>query len=129
MPITSHRHFKLHSTGLSVRVTASAGNGSGTYDYDLFTIGGGSGGVRASRFASGNYGAKVALCEMPLDWIASDTAGGVGGTCVLRVRRFMMRALLVLVKCTWAHLVLSECRLFVLLVTPPVASAAPACCG
>ncbi|MGZ5884355.1 MAG: glutathione-disulfide reductase [Burkholderiaceae bacterium] len=42
-----------------------------TYDYDLFTIGGGSGGVRASRFAS-QYGAKVALAEK------SD----LGGTCV-----------------------------------------------
>lgn len=29
------------------------------YDYDLVTIGAGSGGVRASRLAAGNYGAKV----------------------------------------------------------------------
>ncbi|MFZ6756688.1 glutathione-disulfide reductase [Undibacterium sp. Ji50W] len=42
-----------------------------TYDYDLFTIGGGSGGVRASRFAA-QYGARVALAE----------AGPLGGTCV-----------------------------------------------
>jgi glutathione reductase (NADPH) len=42
-----------------------------TYDYDLLTIGGGSGGVRASRFAS-QYGANVALAEK------SD----LGGTCV-----------------------------------------------
>ena len=42
-----------------------------TYDYDLFTIGGGSGGVRASRFAS-QYGARVALAEK----------GALGGTCV-----------------------------------------------
>lgn len=41
------------------------------YDYDLFTIGGGSGGVRASRFAS-QYGAKVALAEK----------SHLGGTCV-----------------------------------------------
>jgi glutathione reductase (NADPH) len=41
------------------------------YDYDLFTIGGGSGGVRASRFAA-QYGAKVALAEKQY----------LGGTCV-----------------------------------------------
>ncbi|OJH36431.1 glutathione-disulfide reductase [Cystobacter ferrugineus] len=43
------------------------------YDFDLFTLGGGSGGVAASRRAGG-YGARVALCE--------DQA--VGGTCVHR---------------------------------------------
>jgi glutathione reductase (NADPH) len=41
------------------------------YDYDLFTIGGGSGGVRASRMAA-QYGAKVALAEERY----------LGGTCV-----------------------------------------------
>jgi glutathione reductase (NADPH) len=45
---------------------------SGTrYDCDLFTIGGGSGGVRASRVAAG-YGARVAIAE----------SGRFGGTCV-----------------------------------------------
>jgi glutathione reductase (NADPH) len=43
------------------------------YDYDLVTIGGGSGGVAASRRA-GAYGARVAICE----------EGRFGGTCVLR---------------------------------------------
>ncbi|MFS0738089.1 glutathione-disulfide reductase [Sphingomonas sp. 1P06PA] len=43
------------------------------YDYDLFVIGGGSGGVRAAR-VSAAYGAKVALAE---DY-------RVGGTCVIR---------------------------------------------
>lgn len=43
------------------------------YDYDLFTLGAGSGGVAASRRAAG-HGAKVAICE--------DRAPG--GTCVLR---------------------------------------------
>ncbi|MDD1010790.1 glutathione-disulfide reductase [Pseudomonas shahriarae] len=42
-----------------------------TYDYDLLTIGGGSGGVRASRFAA-QYGARVALAEK----------SALGGTCV-----------------------------------------------
>ncbi|PHT85367.1 Glutathione reductase, cytosolic [Capsicum annuum] len=53
------------------------------YDFDLFVIGAGSGGVRASRF-SAQYGAKVAICELPFDPIGSEVSGGVGGTCVLR---------------------------------------------
>ncbi|WP_373488283.1 glutathione-disulfide reductase [Blastomonas sp.] len=43
------------------------------YDFDLFVIGAGSGGVRASRVASA-YGAKVAVAE----------EHRVGGTCVIR---------------------------------------------
>ena len=43
------------------------------YDYDLFTIGAGSGGVRASRLAS-QFGATVGLAE----------ESRVGGTCVIR---------------------------------------------
>jgi len=43
------------------------------YDYDLFTIGAGSGGVRASRLAS-SYGARVGVAE----------EYRVGGTCVIR---------------------------------------------
>lgn len=53
------------------------------YDYDLFVIGAGSGGVRASR-TSAAFGAKVAICELPFHPISSETNGGVGGTCVLR---------------------------------------------
>jgi glutathione reductase (NADPH) len=44
-----------------------------SYDFDLFVIGAGSGGVRAARIAAG-HGAKVAIAE---EW-------RVGGTCVLR---------------------------------------------
>lgn len=44
-----------------------------THDYDLFIIGAGSGGVRASRIAS-SHGAKVAVAE----------EFRVGGTCVIR---------------------------------------------
>ena len=54
-----------------------------SYDYDLFTIGGGSGGVRGSRF-SGGFGAKVACCELPFAYESGENAGGLGGTCVLR---------------------------------------------
>src|SRR5262245_46291502 len=43
------------------------------YDYDLFVIGGGSGGVRAARIAAG-HGSKVAIAE----------EYRLGGTCVIR---------------------------------------------
>lgn len=43
------------------------------FDYDLFVIGGGSGGVRAARIAAG-YGARVAVAE----------EYRYGGTCVIR---------------------------------------------
>ncbi|RWR29215.1 glutathione-disulfide reductase [Sinirhodobacter populi] len=45
-----------------------------SFDYDLFVIGGGSGGVRAARIAAGEYGARVALAE----------EYRMGGTCVIR---------------------------------------------
>ncbi|MBC7154344.1 MAG: glutathione-disulfide reductase [Rhodobacteraceae bacterium] len=45
-----------------------------TFDYDLFVIGGGSGGVRAARIASAEGGAKVGLAE----------EYRMGGTCVIR---------------------------------------------
>ncbi|CAL5228430.1 g11564 [Coccomyxa viridis] len=59
-------------------------NGAHEYDFDLFTIGAGSGGVRAARWAASNYGVKAAVCEMPFARKSSDVAGGAGGTCVLR---------------------------------------------
>lgn len=70
--------------GLKVRSMSATGeNGSykepTDYDYDLVAIGAGSGGVRAARFAA-QFGAKVAICEMPFAPISSDEAGGVGGT-------------------------------------------------
>lgn len=54
------------------------------YDYDLFVIGGGSGGVRAARIAASS-GAKVALAE----------EYRMGGTCVIRgcvPKKFMVYA-------------------------------------
>ena len=45
-----------------------------TFDFDLFVIGGGSGGVRAARMAA-QRGARVALAE-------KDGTAGLGGTCV-----------------------------------------------
>lgn len=53
------------------------------YDYDLFVIGAGSGGVRASRMSAG-FGAKVAIVELAFSPISSENLGGIGGTCVLR---------------------------------------------
>ncbi|MEC7234424.1 MAG: FAD-dependent oxidoreductase, partial [Pseudomonadota bacterium] len=44
-----------------------------SFDYDLFVIGAGSGGVRAARMSAG-YGARVAVAE----------EFRVGGTCVIR---------------------------------------------
>ncbi|ONK63864.1 uncharacterized protein A4U43_C07F19720 [Asparagus officinalis] len=57
--------------------------GEQQFDYDLFVIGAGSGGVRASRTSAG-FGAKVAICELPFHPISSEVIGGVGGTCVIR---------------------------------------------
>ncbi|MBT0957302.1 glutathione-disulfide reductase [Alphaproteobacteria bacterium KMM 3653] len=45
-----------------------------TFDYDLFVIGGGSGGVRAARVAASEHGIKVGLAE----------ESRMGGTCVIR---------------------------------------------
>ncbi|KAJ0963692.1 hypothetical protein J5N97_028814 [Dioscorea zingiberensis] len=53
------------------------------FDFDLFVIGAGSGGVRAARTSAG-FGAKVAICELPFHPISSEANGGVGGTCVIR---------------------------------------------
>ena len=44
------------------------------FDYDLFVIGGGSGGVRAARIAAADGGARVGLAE----------ESRMGGTCVIR---------------------------------------------
>ena len=45
-----------------------------SFDYDLFVIGGGSGGVRAARIAATDGGARVGLAE----------ESRMGGTCVIR---------------------------------------------
>ena len=59
--------------GYSAPHTRRAERSLSTHDYDLFVIGGGSGGVRAARIAAG-HGARVAIAE----------ADRFGGTCVIR---------------------------------------------
>jgi hypothetical protein len=51
------------------------------FDYDMVVIGGGSGGVRASRIASG-YGAKVLLLETQNQHGIAPYYSAIGGTCV-----------------------------------------------
>ncbi len=65
-------------------MTAQAAKGGQSWDYDLFVLGAGSGGVRAARLAAG-YGARVAVAE----------GDRVGGTCVVRgcvPKKFMVYA-------------------------------------
>ncbi len=63
--IGAFAHMRCVSTGSAAMADQ--------YDYDLFTIGAGSGGVRASRVAAA-HGARVAVAE----------EYRVGGTCVIR---------------------------------------------
>lgn len=63
------------------------------FDYDLYVVGVGSGGMRCTKFAKSKFNvAKVGGCDMPFSQlsvdqrsiIARNTVGGVGGTCVIR---------------------------------------------
>merc|ERR1719261_2211505 len=65
---------------------------AGSYDFDLFVIGTGSGGMRAVKKAKGFGVGSVGTCDMPFSQLSvegrsicdANTVGGVGGTCVLR---------------------------------------------
>ena len=63
-PPCSAERLKLHNYIQETEVDV-------TYDFDLFVIGAGSGGVRAARISAG-LGARVAIAE----------AGALGGTCI-----------------------------------------------
>jgi glutathione reductase (NADPH) len=65
---------------MAPKSSLSSSNDDGEYDYDFVVIGGGSGGVRASRIASG-HGAKVVLLEGQLQHGAPGYSA-IGGTCV-----------------------------------------------
>ncbi|OIW21762.1 hypothetical protein TanjilG_09184 [Lupinus angustifolius] len=74
----------LFATAMARKMLIDSEIEEGTnFDFDLFVIGAGSGGVRAARF-SASFGAKVGVCELPFHPISSETIGGVGGTCVIR---------------------------------------------
>jgi len=69
--------LKLHEDG---KLLALCNAGAHNFDYDLIVIGGGSGGLAASKEAA-KLGKKVAVC----DFVKPSPAGstwGLGGTCV-----------------------------------------------
>ncbi|KAF3448096.1 hypothetical protein FNV43_RR08806 [Rhamnella rubrinervis] len=66
--VSHHHHY---SRGFVV-ARAKSDNGADVsrhYDFDLFTIGAGIGGVRASCFAA-NFGASVTICKLPFSTIS-----------------------------------------------------------
>ena len=63
---------------LSFRATTPLRSEAGDEEYDLVVIGGGSGGVRASRISAG-YGKKVAILEPQLNHGAPNYSA-IGGT-------------------------------------------------
>ena len=72
------------------------------------------GGVRASRFASSKYGAKVAVVELPFGLISSEAVGGAGGTYVTRhaIGLPTCRDTVAVLFVAASHHTSSECRLF-----------------
>jgi len=70
----------LRTASTTTSTTLNGDSKSGEYDYDLLVIGGGSGGVRASRI-SASHGAKVALLEGQLKH-GKPNYSAIGGTCV-----------------------------------------------
>jgi hypothetical protein len=62
-------------------ITAAASGNGASYDYDLVTIGAGSGGVRGSRFAS-SYGAPGAVLQTALSPAVSRCWLWVGVGCM-----------------------------------------------
>jgi len=69
--------FKLHNENKLMGLVQA---GSHSYDYDIVVIGGGSGGLAASKEAA-RLGKKVAVCDFVVPSPAGST-WGLGGTCV-----------------------------------------------
>ena len=69
---------------MAAEISSGARSACGEYEYDLLTIGAGSGGVRCSRVSAGNFGARVGIVELPFGFVSGARTGGAGGTCVLR---------------------------------------------
>jgi hypothetical protein len=66
----------LRSTASYTRAFASSAASMSVAEYDLVTLGAGSGGTRASRFAAQYYNAKVACVELPFGFVSSGEIGG-----------------------------------------------------
>lgn len=87
-PHRPDRDSLAHCRGLGGRLISRINSGGSwvpqaatmAEQYDLVTLGAGSGGTRASRWSAQQYGVKVAVVEMPFDLISSDEKGGAGGT-------------------------------------------------
>merc|ERR1712210_439328 len=78
--IVPKRSFSLKEYGKNKRSVNAKATEAHNYDYDLVVIGGGSGGLAASKEAA-KLGKKVAV----LDFVKPSPAGttwGLGGTCV-----------------------------------------------
>ncbi|XP_076068724.1 thioredoxin reductase 1 [Oratosquilla oratoria] len=69
--------MKAHAEGKLLPMLADHSHG---FDYDFIVIGGGSGGLAASKEAA-NLGAKVAVCDF-IKPTPKGTSWGLGGTCV-----------------------------------------------
>ena len=79
-PTTTSSLRSFATTRASLSTTTSLYQAAHNYDYDFVVIGGGSGGVRASRIASG-HGAKTLLVETQQTHGAPNYSA-IGGTCV-----------------------------------------------
>lgn len=69
----SGQHALQPRYSTAARATAMA------QEFDLVTIGAGSGGTRCSRFAAQYYNAKVACVELPFGFVSSGDVGGKRG--------------------------------------------------
>ena len=70
------------TTSPEANINSDSDNNNKQYDYDFLVLGGGSGGVRASRIAASSYGAKTCLLETQLQHGIAPDYSAIGGTCV-----------------------------------------------